>query len=176
MAGHVLLLCKTRQYNRFRAAGTDLIFRLLPPAAGDSSDAITHFQASVNYLFDYALRDDNDSDMAGITIRNEVNLLDKGIGISFRRRDQLSDEVVWSVFSKVAQSDARFNALDRLIVVIHSVKMPVGFGIKQALKSKGRPLSVMTHVKRSIIEDKTETDCLAHALIIAIVQLTKDPN
>ena len=53
--------------------------------------------------------------------------------------------------------------------------MPVGFG-KHAVKSKGRPLSVMAHVKHSIIEVKAETDCLAHALIIAIARLTKDPN
>jgi len=108
----------TRQYNRFRAAGTELILRLLPPAAGDNSDAITHFQVSVNDLFDYALRDVNESDMVGSTIRNEVNLQDKAIGVSFRRRDQLSSEVIWSVLSKVAHLNARFNALDRLIVVI----------------------------------------------------------
>ena len=53
--------------------------------------------------------------------------------------------------------------------------MPVGFG-KTAVKSKGRPLSVMAHVKHSIIEVKAETNCLAHALIIAIARLTKDPN
>jgi len=64
--------------------------------------------------------------------------------------------------------------MDRLIVVIHSVKMPVGFG--KAVKSKGRPLSVMAHVKHSIIEVKTETNCLAHTLIIAIARLTKDSN
>ena len=84
-------------------------------------------------------------------------------------------EVIWSVFSKVAQSNARYNAMDRLIVVIHSVKMPVSFG-KTAVKSKGRPLSVMAHVKHSIINVKAESNCLAHALIIAIAQLTKDPN
>jgi len=137
-----------RQYNRFRAVGAELIVRLLPPAVGDSSDAITHFQASVNDLFDYALRDVDDADMVGITIRNEVNLLDKPISISFRRRDQLSDEVIWSVFSKVAQSNAWYTALDRFIVVIHIVKMPVGFG-KRATKSKGRPLSVMAHLKKA---------------------------
>ena len=82
----------------------------------------------MNDLFEYAIRDVDDADMVGITIRNEVNLLDKPIGISFRRKDQLSDEVIWSVFSKVAQSNARYNAMDRLIVVIHYVKMPVGFG------------------------------------------------
>jgi hypothetical protein len=53
--------------------------------------------------------------------------------------------------------------------------MPVGFG-KDTLKTKGRPLSVMTHLKRSIIEVKTETNCLAHALIIDIAKITNDPN
>jgi hypothetical protein len=69
---------------------------------GDNSDAITHFQAIVNDLYDYALRNSEESDMLGITIHNEVNLLDKAIGISFRRKDQLTDEVIWSVFSNVA--------------------------------------------------------------------------
>ena len=46
------------------------------------------------------------------------------------------------MFSKVAQSNARYDAIDRLIVVIHSVKMPVGFG--RGVKSKGRPLSEMS--------------------------------
>jgi hypothetical protein len=113
-----------RQYNRFNATGTQLTVRLLPPAVGDDSDAITHFQASVNDLFQHALRNCTDSDMVGITIHNEVNLLDKAIGISFRRKDQITDEVIWSAFSKIAQSNARYNALDRLIVVIHTVKMP----------------------------------------------------
>ena len=87
--------------------------------------------------------------MVRITIQNEVNLLDKPIGISFIRKDQLSEEVTYSVLSKVAQSNARYNAMDRLIVMIHSVKMPVGFG-KTAAKFKGRSLSVMAHVKHSI--------------------------
>jgi len=65
--------------------------------------------------------------------------------------------------------------MDRLIVVIHSVKMPVGFG-KTAVKSKGRPLSVMAHVKHSIINVKIETNCMAHALILTITRLTKDQN
>jgi len=112
--------------------------------------------------------------MVGITIRNE-NLLDKPIGISFRSKDQLSDEVILSVSSKVAQLNAQYNAMDRLIVVIHSVKMSVGFG-KTALKSMRRPLSVTAQVKHSIINVKGENKCVTHALIIAIARLTKDPN
>jgi hypothetical protein len=44
------------------------------------------------------------------------------------------------------------------------------------IKTKGRPLGVMAHLKRSIIEVKAETNCLAHALIIAIAKITNDPN
>jgi hypothetical protein len=51
--------------------------------------------------------------------------------------------------------------------------MPAGFG---GIKTKGRPLGVMAHLKRSIIEVKAERKCLAHALIIAIAKVTKDPN
>jgi hypothetical protein len=82
--------------------------------------------------------------MVGITIRNQVKVQDKAVGLSFRRKDQLTESVVWSVFEKVTQSNARFNALDKLIVEVHSVKMPVGFG---RVKTKGRPLSVMAHLK-----------------------------
>jgi hypothetical protein len=77
------------------------------------------------------------------------------------------------VFQKVAQSNARFNALDTMIVDVHSVRMPVGFG---RVKTKGRQLSVMAHLKKSIIEVKADENCLAHALIIAVARLTNDPD
>jgi hypothetical protein len=75
----------TRQYRCFNVEGTELNVRLLPPAVGDDSDAISNFQASVTDLFEYALRHCSDSDMVGLTIRNEINMMDKAIGISFRR-------------------------------------------------------------------------------------------
>jgi hypothetical protein len=73
---------------------------------------MSHFIASVTDLFEYALRDFRGSDMVGIIIRNQVNVQDKAIGLSFRRKNQLTENVIWSVFEKVAQSNARFNALD----------------------------------------------------------------
>jgi hypothetical protein len=108
--------------------------------------------------------------MVGLTIQNCVNQNDKPIGISFRRKDQLSGDVIWSLFEKVAQSNSRFDASDTLVVTVHSVTIPVGYG-KHAMKSKGRPLSVMAHVKRSIVEVKAKENCLAHALIIAIAKV-----
>ena len=113
--------------------------RLLPPPFPES-DPITHFLDGISELFEYALRDCSESDMVGVTISNEVNEQDKPIGISFRRKDQLSEELIWSMFEKVAQSNARFNAIGRLIVVVHTDKMPKGFG-RTAQRSKGRTVA-----------------------------------
>jgi hypothetical protein len=85
----------------------------------------------------------------------------------------VSGELIWNVLGRVTQSNARFGATDRLIVTVHFVKMPVGFG---GIKTKGRQLSVMAHLKKSIIEVKAEQNCLAHALVLAITKLNDDPN
>jgi hypothetical protein len=50
--------------------------------------------------------------------------------------------------------------------------MPAGYG---GLKSKGRPLSELALLKRSIVEVKTEQNCLAHALVIAIAKRETTP-
>jgi len=161
-----------RQYRRYNAVGTQHTARLLSPE--DNSDPVGHFIGSVNALFEYVLQDVIDSDMVGITIQNQVNQNDKPIGINFRRKDHLSGEVVWSVFEKVSQSNSRFNALDTLVVTVHSVTLPAGFG--RGIKTKSRPLSVMAHLKGIIVEVNTEENCLAHAIIIAIARLENDSN
>ena len=102
-----------------------------------------------------------------MTIQNQLNQSDKPIGISFSRKDQLSADVIRSVFEKVSQSNSRLNALDTLVVTVHSVKMPVGFG-KHAITSRVRPLSVMAQFKESIVEVKAEENSLSHVLVIAI--------
>jgi len=108
--------------------------------------------------------------MLGMTIQYQVIQIDKPIGISFRWKDQLSADVLWSVFEKVSQSNSRLCALGILDVTVHSVKMPVVFG-KNVLKSRDNTLSVMAHLKSSIVEVKAEENCLAHALIIAIANI-----
>ena len=81
------------------------------------------------------------------------------------------------MFEKVSQSNSRFNDLDTFRDVVHSVRMPVGFGfLGDGVKTKSRPLSVMAHLKKSIIQVKAETDSLAHPLIITIAKLTNDPD
>jgi len=77
------------------------------------------------------------------------------------------------VFEKVAQSNARFNAVDKLVMTVHSVKMSIGHG---RITTKGRPLESMVHLKRSIVEVKAQNNCLAHALVIAKAKVDGDPN
>ena len=57
-----------------------------------------HFLASVNEWFAHVLQNVRNGHMVGITKHNEVKQSDKPIGISFRRKDQLSGDVIWSVF------------------------------------------------------------------------------
>ena len=161
-----------RQYRLFNAAGTQLSVRLFPPPP--YSNPVTNFLESMSDLFEYALRNCNESDIVGVVISNEVNVQDKLIGLSFGRKDQLSEEVIWSMFEKVAKLN-RFNAMERFVVVVHSVRMPVGFG-GTALRTKGRQLANMAHLERNIIEVKAENNCLAHALIIALTRMNKYPN
>jgi len=69
--------------------------RLIHPSK--NNDSAAHFLASVNDLFENVLRDVDDADLVGITIQNQVNQNDEPIGISFRRKDHLSGDVIWSV-------------------------------------------------------------------------------
>ena len=100
----------TRQYRLFNAVGTQITVHLLPPS--NNVKPVNHFLASVNGLFEHVLQNVRDSDMVGMTIHNQVNRSDKPIRISFRRNDQFSGDVMWSVFETVSQSNSRFNALD----------------------------------------------------------------
>jgi hypothetical protein len=111
--------------------------------------------------------------MVGITLNNQQNVQDKAIKFSFRRKDHITPDVIWFLLGKVAQSNARFNALDKLVLTIHFVKMPICKG--KGILTKGRPLATMVRLKKSI-EVKAEENCLAHALVIAFARLTNDPD
>ena len=69
---------------------------------------------------------------------------DKVIGISFRRKEQFSTDVILNVWQNVTQSNSRFNAFDKLVLDVHSVKMPVGFG-GDGIKTNGRTLDTLAH-------------------------------
>jgi len=75
-------------------------------------------------------------DLVGLRIRNTLNVQDKVVGISLRRRDQLKPGVVWCVLGKVIQSNDRFALTDLLEVHLDNVRMPAGNG-KKAENIKG---------------------------------------
>jgi hypothetical protein len=158
------------EYRRFGAFTRSLTVRLLPPRiAGDS---LSHFMKSIRDVALYGMRDCADSDMVGVTLRNMNSTLVSGI--SFRRRDRVTDEVIVSAISKVSQSNSCTNALDRLVVEVCCVRLPLGYGGGE--KRKGRPLSVMSHLKKSVVVVTAAENCLAHALVIAKARLTDDPD
>jgi hypothetical protein len=107
----------TRHYRRFNAEGRELTVRLTAPPL--SSTAARHFIESVDALFEYSLRDLEPSDMVEISLHNADNQQDRPIGLSFRRKDHISRDVLWSVFEKVTQSNARYQALDTLTFHVH---------------------------------------------------------
>ena len=125
----------------------------LPPTEVDDRDPISYFMASVTDLCDHALRNCDDWDMVDTSIRNEVNLRGNAIGISFRRKDELSSDVILNVPQKVTQSNSRFNALDKLFLEVNSVKMKVGFG-GDGTKAKGRPLDTLDSLQKKYREGK----------------------
>ena len=112
--------------------------------------------------------------MVGITIQNRENQNDKPIGISFRRKNQLATDVILSLVQKVSQSSSRFNALDKFIMTVHSVRMSVSIG-KRGMQNRVRPLSVMARKEKSVVEVKQAGNCLAHAIIIAIAKMENYP-
>ena len=93
---------------------------------------------------------------------------DKANGISFTSKDQLSANMILTFWEKVTQSNSCLNALDRLVLGIHTVKMPLGFG--RGIKTKGRSLTALAHLKKFIVKVKSEINSLAHSLnTIAII-------
>jgi len=95
----------TRYHRRFIAEGRELTVRMTaPPGASElTRDPARHFDNSVDKLFEYLLRDFDRTDMVGISIHNVKNQQDKPIGLSFRRRNKISRDILWSVFEKVVQ-------------------------------------------------------------------------
>jgi hypothetical protein len=79
------------------------------------------------------------------------------------------------LLGKVVQSNARFGLSDRLEIHADYVTLPSVYG-KRALKPKRQSLNKLSKNKTSIVRVKSEVNCLAHALVIAMAKLNGDPN
>jgi hypothetical protein len=69
-------------------------------------------------------------DLVGLGICSTVNVQDKMLGISLRRRPHFKSDVVWDVFGNVLQSNAKFVLTDRLELHFFHVRVLVGNGKK----------------------------------------------
>ena len=73
-----------------------------------AKESARHLANSVDELFEYSLHDVDPCDMVGIPIRNEDNQQETPIGIFFRRMDQNSRDVHWTIFDKMTQSNESY--------------------------------------------------------------------
>ena len=128
----------TRRYRRFNAEGRELTVRMASPpeVSAAARDPARYFANSVDEVFEYSLRDIDPNYMVGISIHNADNQQDRPVRLMYRSWDQISRDELWSVFEKVSQSNARYQALDTLTFHVHSVKMPVGFGKREIPKDR----------------------------------------
>jgi hypothetical protein len=142
---------------------------------GEEHEPTAYLKECITAITNYLVDEVADRDLVGLRIRNTENVQDKVVGISLRRRDQLKPDVVCDLFGKVIQSNARFGLTDRLEVHLDHVRMPVVNG-KRAEKTKGRPLVVLSAIKKSIVVMKAAFLFLAHALIISMARVNGDPK
>jgi hypothetical protein len=103
---------------------------------------------------------------------NTTNVQDKVVGISLKRHDQLKPDVVWDVVWKVIQNNARFGLTDRLEVHLDHIMMPAGDG--KGAEKKGRQLTVLRVIKKSIVIVHSQFLCFAHSVIIAMTRENVD--
>jgi len=70
-----------------------------PP--GEEHHATAYLKECVTALTNHFVNDVRDRDLVGIRISNAENVQNKVMGLSFRCRNQLKTDVVWSVQGKV---------------------------------------------------------------------------
>jgi hypothetical protein len=162
-----------KSFPKFSATGRSLLIKF--NSLGENQNRNIYLKVCITKLTNYLVDEIPGRDFVGIKVRNTENLRDKVVGISFRRRAQLKPDVVWGVLGKVVQSNARFGLTDQLEVHLDHVRMPAGNG-RQAQKTKGRSLDIISAIKKSIVIVKAAYLCLANALVIAMARVNGDPK
>jgi len=117
---------------------------------GEEQEPTAYLKECITPLTNYLVDEGPDRDLVGLRIDNTENVQDKVFGIRLRRRDPFKTHVVLDVLGKVIQRNAMFGHTDRREVHLDHVRMPTGNG-KKAEKTKGRPLSVLSAFKKSIV-------------------------
>jgi len=129
----------TKSISKYNATGRSLLIKY--KSLGEEHEPTAYLKECITSLTNYLVDEVRDRNLVRLKIRNTENVQVKVVGISFRRRDQLKPDVVWSVLGKVVQSNARFGLSDHLEVHLYNVRMPAGNG-RTVQKTKWRSLEV----------------------------------
>ena len=139
----------------------------------DLIESYERTQAIFEHLLNDVTRDMNKKDQVRFVLRSDQ--LDKPISLPFMSVEQLTPERLFSQFERVIQSNQDFRLNDTVTVDIIHVEAPQGSG-----RSKRTTLNIREylHKKGSVITINNNDDnlCLAHALVVAVARIEKDPN
>ena len=96
----------SKSFPKFNATGLSLLIKIEPPGAEQEPTA--YLNERITVLSNYHVDEVHDRNFVGLRIRNNENVQDKVVGISFWLRDQLNPNVVWGVLCKVIQNNTKF--------------------------------------------------------------------
>ena len=158
---------------KFRMTATDHTIRFNNVLSElDLIESYERTQTIFEHLLNDVTQDMNEKDQVRFVLRSEQ--LDTPISIPFMTVEQLTTERVFSQIERVIQSNRDFRLNDTVTVDIIHVEAPQGSG-----RSKRTTLNIREHLhkKGSVVTIKNNDNlCLAHALVVAIAKIEKDPR
>lgn len=112
-------------------------------------------------------------DRVGFNFENTENIK-LSFGISFRRYDQYSPELILAALERVLQSNERFFVDENLVINIDHVKVPIGYGRRQHIGKSSEEFFKLHKNSMFINELKDEHSslCLATAIVVSIAYAT----
>jgi hypothetical protein len=97
---NVQILNESRKhYERFQAYGRHIVLQIRP--CPENQNPVTYFRDSLQEILEIIETGVGESDMLVFQIINSTNSVDRPIGLSFRKKDQISVDTITYVFEKV---------------------------------------------------------------------------
>lgn len=158
-----------RTIKKFNLVGNVVEFKLKD--VPENQDALCWFKDGVNQLIEDALEGIEPNDYVGITFCSK-DFLEKGPGfLTFRKASTLTFNDVWSILSKIFQSNANALNTDTFCLSVTSVRLPIGEGRKRDYRN----FEEMSRFCKGVIQIKNNDNlCLPRALVTAIAQHSID--
>jgi hypothetical protein len=104
-----------------------------------------------------------------INVSNKNNP-EKCIDISLRRKDQITTDVILGEVEKVIQSNEKF-AVDEITIKVHHVRNETGGHVDRKKLCLLEANDYATKKRSCITVNNEGTDCLAHAIVLAVARL-----